>query len=224
MTDLANANLSRRRRLAAGSHQRFASTCAEGVPGQALTGTELYYLQGQPGVEDEEARLKLAQQEARTRIRQFENQCRKKKTFDIPGPKKPSGTSDVDSAVFVVEAGKKDISQAEIIATIVSKWRARARWSKVLREVRSMSLSNSDASPSRRPSPGPQDLLHPVTPSRTRASSTSSVKITSPCNSDTSLLRHSSPVPRDLLSPLTPTRARAASTGSIRLVVDSQDC
>ena len=168
--------------------------------------------------------MKLAEQEARTRIRQFENRCRRKKTFDIPEPKKPSDTSDVDSAVFVVESPRKDISQAEIIATIVSKWRARARWSKVIREVRSMSLSNSDASPSRQPSPGSHDLLYPVTPSRTRASSASSAKIASPCNSDTSLLRHSSPVPTDLLSPLTPTRARAASTGSIRLVVDSGDC
>ena len=38
------ANKELRRRLAAGSHQKFAATCAEGLPGQALTATEQYYL------------------------------------------------------------------------------------------------------------------------------------------------------------------------------------
>lgn len=33
-----------RRRLAAGAHQKFAATCAEGTSGQALTAIEQYYL------------------------------------------------------------------------------------------------------------------------------------------------------------------------------------
>ena len=38
------ANKELRRRLAAGGHQKFASSCAEGVPGQAVSATEQYYL------------------------------------------------------------------------------------------------------------------------------------------------------------------------------------
>lgn len=34
----------RRRRLAAGSHRKFAESCSEGQPGQALTAIEQYYL------------------------------------------------------------------------------------------------------------------------------------------------------------------------------------
>ncbi|KAK5096931.1 tRNA-specific adenosine deaminase subunit tad3 [Exophiala xenobiotica] len=38
------ANKELRRRLAAGSHQKFAATCSEGLPGQAVSATEQYYL------------------------------------------------------------------------------------------------------------------------------------------------------------------------------------
>lgn len=38
------ANKELRRRLAAGSHQKFAASCTEGVPGQAVSAIEQYYL------------------------------------------------------------------------------------------------------------------------------------------------------------------------------------
>lgn len=51
------ANKELRRRLAAGSHQRFASTCAEGVPGQAVSATEQYYLDAAFFGEDADAKF-----------------------------------------------------------------------------------------------------------------------------------------------------------------------
>ena len=38
------ANKELRKRLAAGSHQKFAASCSEGLPGQAVSATEQYYL------------------------------------------------------------------------------------------------------------------------------------------------------------------------------------
>ncbi|THW05295.1 hypothetical protein D6D02_06197 [Aureobasidium pullulans] len=161
----------------------------------------------------EQARMKLAKKDARLRIRQFEDQ-RRKEDFEICTPKPSSETTEVDSGVFVFEDPKTTASNAEIVSKIVSKWRARARWSKALQKVRSMSSGSSNISPSGRPTLRQPDLLCPGTPTRTRASSTSSMM--SPRTSDTPLLKYHT---NDLLSPLTPRRARASSTDSVRLVV-----
>ncbi|THX65039.1 hypothetical protein D6D08_07817 [Aureobasidium pullulans] len=146
----------------------------------------------------EQARMKLAKKDARLRIRQFEDQ-RRKEDFEICTPKPSSETTEVDSGVFVFEDSKTTASNAEIVSKIVSKWRARARWSKALQKVRSMSSGSSNISPSGRPTLKQPDLLCPGTPTRTRASSTSSMM--SPRTSDTSLLKYHT---NDLLSPLTP--------------------
>lgn len=168
----------------------------------------------------EQARIKRAKQEARNRIRQFEDQRRNKEDFEIFTPKRSSETAEVDSAIFVLEEPKHYNSHADMVSKIVSKWRAKARWSKALRGVRSMSSGSSNISPSGQPAPMQPDLLVLSTPTRTRASSTSSMKMTntSPRNSDASLLNHSSsPTPNDLLSPFAPRRPRGSSTDSTRL-------
>lgn len=161
----------------------------------------------------EQARLKLAKKEARSRIRQFEEQ-RQNQDIDIRTPKRSAEITERDSAVFFSDDLKTVSSNAETIAKIVSKWRARARWSKALQKVRSMSSGSSNISPSGEPTRMQPDLLCPGTPTRTRASSTSSLM--SPRNSDTSLLKHHS---NDLLSPFAPKRARASSTDSVKLIV-----
>ena len=161
----------------------------------------------------EQARLKLAKKEARSRIRQFEDQ-RRMDSIEIRTPQKSTEIAERDSGVFFFEDPKTVASNAETVAKIVSKWRARARWSKALQKVRSMSSGSSNISPSGQPTRMQPDLLCPGTPTRTRASSTSSVM--SAPNSDTSLLKQHS---NDLLSPLAPRRARASSTDSIRLIV-----
>ena len=163
--------------------------------------------------EAEQARLKLAKKEARTRIRQFEDQ-RRMDDIEIRTPQKSTEIAERDSGVFFFEDPKIVASNAETVARIVSKWRARARWSKALRKVRSISSGSSNISPSGQPARMQPDLLCPGTPTRTRASSISSVM--SAPHSDTSLLKQRS---NDLLSPLAPRRARASSTDSVRLIV-----
>lgn len=162
----------------------------------------------------EQARLKLAKKEARSRIRQVEEQ-RQNQDIDIRTPKRSAEIAERDSAVFFSDDLETvSSSNAETIAQIVSKWRARTRWSKALQKVRSMSSGSSNISTSGQPNRMQPDLLCPNTPTRTRASSTSSLM--SPRNSDTALLKHHS---NDLLSPLTPRRGRAGSTDSVRLIV-----
>lgn len=161
----------------------------------------------------EQARLKLAKMEARSRIRQFEDQ-RRMESIEIRTPQKCTEIAERDSGVFFFEDSKTVASNAETVAKIVSRWRARARWSKALQKVRSLSPRSSDISPSGHPARAQPDLLCPGTPTRTRASSTSSMM--SAPNSDTSLSKQHS---NDLLSPLAPRRARASSTDSIRLIV-----
>jgi hypothetical protein len=162
----------------------------------------------------EQARLKLAKKEARSRIRQFEDQ-RKMEGIEIRTPQKSAEIAERDSGVFFFFEDPKIVaSNAETVAKIVSKWRARARWSKALQKVRSLSSGSSNLSPSGQPTQKQSELLFPGTPTRTRASSTSSLM--SGKNSDASLLKqHSS----DLLSPFTSRRSRASSTDSFRMRV-----
>ncbi|CAD0084078.1 unnamed protein product [Aureobasidium vineae] len=75
----------------------------------------------------EQARLKLAKKEARSRIRQFEDQ-RQNRDIDIRTPQRSTEIAERDSGVFVLEDLKTVASNAETVAKIVSKWRARARW------------------------------------------------------------------------------------------------
>lgn len=51
------ANKELRRRLAAGSHQKFAATCSEGVPGQSVSAIEQYYLDASMFGEDADAKF-----------------------------------------------------------------------------------------------------------------------------------------------------------------------
>lgn len=161
----------------------------------------------------EQARLKLAKKEARSRIRQFEDQ-RRKEDIEIRTPQKSAEIAERNSGVFFFEDLKTVASNAETVAKIVSKWRAKARWSKALQKVRSMSSESSNTSPSEGRVALVQDVLCPGTPTRTRASSTSSMM--SAQNSDASLLKQYS---NDLLSPLVPRRSRASSADSFRMRV-----
>jgi hypothetical protein len=161
----------------------------------------------------EQARLKLAKKEARSRIRQFEDQ-RRMEGIEIRTPRKSAEIAERDSGVFFFEDPKIVASNAEIVAKIVSKWRARARWSKALQKVRSLSSESSNLSPSGQPARKQPDLLFPDTPTRARASSTSSLM--SAKNSDASLLKQHS---NDLLSPFASRRSRASSTDSFRMRV-----
>jgi hypothetical protein len=161
----------------------------------------------------EQARLKLAKKEARSRIRQFEDQ-RRMDRIDIRTPQKSTEIGERDSGVFFFEDRKIMASNAETVARIVSKWRARARWSKALQKVKSLSSGSSNISPSGHPARKQPDLLCPGTPTRSRASSTSSLM--SAQDSDASLLKQHS---NDLLSPLAPRRSRASSTDSFRMKV-----
>ncbi|KAH0343223.1 hypothetical protein KCU81_g5370, partial [Aureobasidium melanogenum] len=82
----------------------------------------------------EQARLKLAKKEARSRIRQVEEQ-RQNQDIDIRTPKRSAEIAERDSAVFFSDDLKTvSSSNAETIAKIVSKWRARTRWSKALQK------------------------------------------------------------------------------------------
>jgi hypothetical protein len=161
----------------------------------------------------EQARLKLAKKEARSRIRQFEDQ-RKMEGIEIRTPQKSAEIAERDSGVFFFEDPKIVASNAETVAKIVSKWRARARWSKALQKVRSLSSGSSNLSPSGQPTQKQPELLFPGTPTRTRASSTSSLM--SGKHSDASLLKQHS---NDLLSPFASRRSRASSTDSFRMRV-----
>lgn len=51
------ANKELRKRLAAGSHQKFAATCSEGLPGQAVSAIEQYYLDSTFFGEDADAKF-----------------------------------------------------------------------------------------------------------------------------------------------------------------------
>ncbi|KAH0026239.1 hypothetical protein KCU78_g4440, partial [Aureobasidium melanogenum] len=81
----------------------------------------------------EQARLKLAKKEARSRIRQVEEQ-RQNQDIDIRTPKRSADITERDSAVFFSDDSKTVASNAETTAKIVSKWRARTRWSKALQK------------------------------------------------------------------------------------------
>ena len=125
----------------------------------------------------DQARRKLAEKEANARIRQVKDYISNKHKDEFePSLSQKSKASDGDSGVDVVfEPPKKAFSQTELQAKIVSRWRAKARWSKAIKKVRSISMSSarSNGSPGKQ---GQNDLLSPVTPTRTRASSTGSIR------------------------------------------------